>query len=72
MAAFRNLAGGEIHECGRLLAESGDQAVQRVVEWAEAMEANCVVASSFITAAIMGGASETLVYGTTVLEEDGA
>ena len=69
MAAFRNLAGGEIHEYTRLLADSREQAVQRMVERAEAMGANAIVGTRFITAGIMGGASEILAYGTAVVVE---
>lgn len=66
MAAFRNLAGGEVGEYTKLLAESREQAVQRMVESAEAKGANAVVGVRFITAGIMGGASEILAYGTAV------
>jgi len=66
MAAFRNIAGGEIDEYSRLLAESREAAVQRMVDKAEAMGANAIVGTRFITAGIMGGASEILAYGTAV------
>lgn len=66
MAAFRNLAGGEIGEYSKLLAESREQAVQRMVERAEEKGANAIVGVRFITAGIMGGASEILAYGTAV------
>jgi uncharacterized protein YbjQ (UPF0145 family) len=69
MAALRNLAGGEIHEYTKLLADSREQAVQRMIEKAEAMGADAIVATRFITAGIMGGASEILVYGTAVETE---
>jgi len=72
MAAFRNLAGGEIGEYSKLLAQSRDEAVQRMVDRAEAMGANGIVATRFITAGIMGGASEILVYGTAVVLEEKA
>ena len=72
MAAFRNLAGGEIGEYSKLLAQSRDEAVQRMVDRAEAMGANDIVATRFITAGIMGGASEILVYGTAVVLEEKA
>ena len=66
MAAFRNIAGGEIDEYSRLLAESREAAVQRMVDKAEAMGANAIVGTRFSTAGIMGGASEILAYGTAV------
>ena len=70
MAGLRNIVGGEVEEYSRLLAESREQAVQRMVERAEAMGANAIVATRFITAGIMGGASEILAYGTAVEVED--
>ena len=72
MAGLRNLAGGEIHEYTKLLAESREQAVQRMVEKAEAMGANAIVGMRFITAGIMGGASEILAYGTAVVLSENA
>jgi uncharacterized protein YbjQ (UPF0145 family) len=66
MAAFRNLAGGEIGEYSKLLAESREQAVQRMVERAEEKGANAIVGVRFITAGITSGASEILAYGTAV------
>lgn len=67
MAGLRNIAGGEIHEYTRLLAESREQAVQRMVDRATEMGANAIVGARFTTSAIMGGASEILAYGTAVV-----
>ena len=74
MAGLRNLVGGEVQEYSRLLAESREQAVQRMIERAEEMGANAVLGSRFITAGIMGGAAEILAYGTAavVAEEEGS
>ena len=71
MAALRNLTGGEIKEYTKLLADSREVAVQRMVEKAEPMGANAIVATRFITAGIMGGASEILAYGTAVVVDEG-
>ena len=70
MAGLRNLVGGEVSEYSRLLAESREQAVQRMVERAEAMGCNAIVATRFITAGIMGGAAEILAYGTAVVVQE--
>ena len=72
MAAFRNLVGGEVAEYSKLLADSRELAIQRMTERAEEMGANAIVGTRFITAGIMFGASEILVYGTAVLIEDEA
>lgn len=66
MAGFRNIVGGEVNEYTKLLAEAREQAVQRMVEGAEALGGNAVVGTRFITAGIMGGAAEIVAYGTAV------
>ncbi len=70
MAAIRNLAGGEIDEYTKLLADSRELSVQRMTERAEEMGGNAVVGVRFITAGIMGGAAEILAYGTAVVVGD--
>ena len=42
----------------------------RMTERAEAMGANAVVGTRFITAGIMGGSAEILAYGTAVVVEE--
>ena len=66
MAGFRNIAGGEIKEYTKLMAESREIALRRMSERAEAMGANAIVGTRFITAGIASGASEILAYGTAV------
>ena len=70
-AAIRNLVGGEVPEYTKLMAESREQAVSRMVEGAEAMGANAIVATRFVTSMIMGGAAEMVAYGTAVQVEEG-
>lgn len=69
LASLRNLIGGEIKDYTRLMTESREQAVQRMVEQAEEMGANAVVGTRFVTATVMSGASELLAYGTAVVIE---
>ncbi len=69
VAGFRNMIGGEITEYTKMLAESREQALDRMQEEAEKLGANAVVAMRFITASIMGGAAELLAYGTAVIVE---
>ena len=66
MAAFRNLAGGEIREYTKIMAEAREQAIDRMVEEAEALGADAVVMVRFQTAEMMKGAAEMLCYGTAV------
>ena len=69
MAAMRNLVGGEVTEYAKLLAESREQALDRMVEQAEALDANAVIGLQFQTSVVMGGAAEMMAYGTVVVVE---
>ncbi len=68
-AVFRNMVGGEVAEYTKLLAESREQALDRMIAEAEAFGANAVVSVRFATSEIMGGAAEILAYGTAVVIE---
>ena len=70
MAALKNLVGGEIVEYTKLMAESREQAIDRMIDEAKRMGANAIVAARFTTSEIMGAAAELLVYGTAVLVEE--
>ncbi len=69
LAMLRNLAGGEIHEYTKMLAEAREQAIDRMLEEAEALGANAVLAVRFQTSMVMTGAAEMLCYGTAVVLE---
>lgn len=69
MAWFRTLVGGEVAEYTKLLAESREQALDRMVAQAEEMGANAVIMSRFSTSMVMGGTAELLTYGTAVVIE---
>ncbi len=69
VAGFRNIVGGEIIEYTKMLAESREQALDRMQAEAKKLGANAVVGMRFITASIMGGAAELLAYGTAVIVE---
>ena len=72
MAALRNLAGGEVYEYTKLLAEVREQAVDRMVEDAKALGANGILAIRFQSAEVSKGAAEMMCYGTAVeLREEG-
>ena len=69
MAGLRNLVGGEGTEYAKLLAESREQALDRMVAEAEKLNANAVTGVQFQTSVIMGGAAEMMAYGTAVIIE---
>ena len=63
---MRNLAGGEIREYTKVMAEAREQAIDRMVEEAQALGADAVVSVRFQTSEVMTGAAEMLCYGTAV------
>lgn len=69
LAGLKNIVGGEIEEYTKLLAESRDQSVDRMVEMAQKLGANAVVDARFSTSFIMSAAAEILAYGTAVVIE---
>jgi uncharacterized protein YbjQ (UPF0145 family) len=69
-AALRNLAGGEVKEYTKMLAESREQALDRMKEEAERLGANGVVGVRFTTSMVMSGAAEIMCYGTAVVWEE--
>lgn len=66
MAKLKNLVGGEVTEYTKLLAESREQALDRMVEEARARGANAIVCVRFMSSDIGDDAAEMLAYGTAV------
>jgi uncharacterized protein YbjQ (UPF0145 family) len=69
MAGLRGMVGGEITEYTKMMAESREQAIQRMVEDAEKQGANAIISMRFTTSMVMQNASEILAYGTGVVLE---
>lgn len=65
-AALRNLVGGEVTEYTKMVAESREQALDRMTAQAESLGADAVVAVRFTTSVITSGAAELLAVGTAV------
>ena len=65
-AGLKNLVGGEISEYTRLMSDSREQAIDRMVADAQDMGADAIVNVRFTTASVSPGASEILAYGTGV------
>ena len=70
MAVFKNIVGGEITDYTKMMAESREQALDRLIEDAEALNADAVIGLRFTTTSMMQGAAEFLIYGTAVRLED--
>jgi uncharacterized protein YbjQ (UPF0145 family) len=68
-AALKNIVGGEIKDYTKMMAESREQALDRMVEEAESLGANAIVTVRFATSMIIQSASEILAYGTAVIVE---
>lgn len=69
LAGLRQIVGGEIHEYSKLMAESREQTLDRMVAEAEQLGANAIVTARFTTSVMMGGAAELLAVGTAVIIE---
>ncbi len=69
IAGLRNIVGGEISDYTKMMAESREQAIDRMVEDAKRLGANAIVEVRFATSMIMQSASEILAYGTAVVVE---
>ena len=65
-AGLKNIVGGEISEYTKLLADSREQAIKRMLDDAQALGADAVVNVRFTTSQVMQGAAEMLAYGTAV------
>jgi uncharacterized protein YbjQ (UPF0145 family) len=67
VAGLRMIVGGEVHEYTKLLAESREQALDRMIQHAQTLGADAVIGVRFETTdAGAGQATEVLAYGTAV------
>jgi uncharacterized protein YbjQ (UPF0145 family) len=65
-AMLRIVVGGEIPEYTKLIAETREQALDRMVAEAQTRGADAVVAFRFTTADVAKAAAEVVAYGTAV------
>lgn len=70
MAGFKNIVGGEITDYTKMLAESREQALDRMTADAKRLGADAVLGIRFSTSSVMQGAAELLAYGTAVRLRD--
>lgn len=70
IAHLRNAVGGEIVEYTKMMAESREQALDRMVEDARSLGANAILGVRFTSNMSMPGAAELLAYGTAVIVDD--
>ncbi|WP_270303935.1 YbjQ family protein [Baileyella intestinalis] len=65
-SGFKTIVGGELKNYNKMMDDARDIATKRMVQQAEEMGADAVVAVRFATSAIMQSAAEIMVYGTAV------
>ncbi len=65
-AGLRNLVGGEVKNYVEMMNSSRELVIQRMTEQAENLGADGIVGVRFMTAEVMEGAAEVMVYGTAV------
>lgn len=68
-AGLKGIVGGEITDYTKMMAESREQALDRMVQEAEQLGANAIINVRFTTSMIMQSAAEILAYGTGVIVE---
>ena len=69
LAGLKNMVGGELQEYTKLMGESREQALDRMVAMANGLGANAVINVRFTTSYIMTNASEILAFGDAVVLE---
>ena len=67
VASLRTVIGGEIKEYTEMMAESREEAQQRMLERASEIGANAITDIRFTTSMVMSNTSEILAYGTAVM-----
>jgi uncharacterized protein YbjQ (UPF0145 family) len=65
-AGFKNIIGGEIKTYTDMIANSREEAYNRMINEAIEKGANAIIGMRFMTSMVMQGASEMLAYGTAV------
>ena len=68
-ASLKNIVGGELKGYSELLVDSREEAIERMVQQAEAKGANAILNVRFTTSMVASGASEILAYGSAVVVE---
>lgn len=66
MAGMKTLVGGELEGYTELLTEARQIATKRMVDEAEAMDADAVINIRYCSSSMMQGAAEVVAYGTAV------
>ncbi len=66
LAGLKTIVGGEIKQYTEALNEAREQAIERMLDEAQKLDADAIVGVKFTTSQVIQGAAELLVYGTAV------
>lgn len=66
MAGIKTLVGGELKEYTEMLNQARQIAIKRMVDEAEALQADAIINIRYASSSIMQGAAEVIAYGTAV------
>ena len=66
IAGLRQIVGGELKEYTEMLTEAREEALSRMIQEAEKLNADAVINVRFTTSQVMASAAEILAYGTAV------
>ena len=69
LAGLKSIVGGEVGTYTAMLAQSREQALDRLRAEALELGANAIVGMRITTSTVMQGAAEILAYGTAVILE---
>ncbi len=64
--SFKTLVGGELQSYNQMMNDARALATKRMVEEANALNADAIVNIRYASSSIMQGAAEVIVYGTAV------
>lgn len=67
LAGLKSLVGGEIHQYAKLMNDTRQVAIDRMIEQATKSGANAIVGMRLVTSEIMQNCSELCAYGTAVV-----
>ncbi len=65
-AGLKNLVGGELKKYNEMMANARDLATSRMVEQAQGMGADAIVAMRYASSSVAQGAAEIMAFGTAV------
>ena len=63
---LKSMVGGELKSYTEMMNTAREQATQRMIDQAVAMEADAIIGVRFTTNSIMAQAAEVLVFGTAI------